>query len=311
MKKSALLEHHLAPHLALVGVQLMFGSAPVVGKIALQSFPSSGIVGFRVFGAAIAFFLLQCLTGKPQLADKNDYWRLALLSLIGVVFNQLFFFLGLSLTTATNTSLLAVTIPIFTVLFSAVFGFDKLNWRKILGIISAACGVAYLIDPARAAFSPATVGGDFVIILNCLFYAAYVAVSKTVVERNGALKSLAWLFLFGSVICLPVGAFALSEVDFSAVSAAAWATLAFLILVPTIGAYYLNAWALARVAPSTVAVYIYLQPLIGFTLAVLFLGESLSVRALVAGLLIFAGVFLVTRRQNREKNEELAHDTLH
>jgi drug/metabolite transporter (DMT)-like permease len=53
---------------------------------------------------------------------------------------------------------------------------------------------------------------------------------------------------------------------------------------------------LARVAPSVVAVYIYLQPLIGFLLAVVFLGEKVNFKIIVAGLLIFAGVFLVTKK---------------
>ena len=72
--------------------------------------------------------------------------------------------------------------------------------------------------------------------------------------------------------------------------------IVYIILVPTVGAYYLNAWALGRVSPSTVAVYIYLQPLIAFSVAPLLLGERLSWRTIVAAVLIFAGVLVVTRR---------------
>jgi hypothetical protein len=43
-------KNNYAPHLALLAVQFMFGTFPVVGKIALQSFPSFGIVAFRVGG---------------------------------------------------------------------------------------------------------------------------------------------------------------------------------------------------------------------------------------------------------------------
>ena len=311
MNDSSFRQSRFAPHIALLAVQILFGCSAVVGKIALQTFPAASIVGFRVAGAGLAFFLLQSLTGSVRLEQKNDYWRLALLSLVGVVFNQFFFFRGLSLTTVTNTSLLAVTIPIFAVIFSLFLGYDKLNARKIAGIVLAALGVIYLVNPARASFSLATVEGDLTIILNCISYAAYVSVSKGIVARNGALKSITWLFLFGGLICVPVGVFALREVDFGLVSIGAWLAIAALILFPTILAYYLNAWALARVAPSTVAVYIYLQPLIGFTTAVLFLDEQFTMRAVVAGLLIFAGVFLVTRKERGEKTEPLEHDTLH
>lgn len=301
----------LAPHFALVGVQLMFGSFPVFGKFALQTFPSVAIVGFRVVGAAAAFYVMQRWSGSLKLEEIGDYWRFAVYSLLGVVCNQLLFVKGLSLTTATNTSLLAVTIPVFATLVSAVFGYDRLTTKKIAGIFLAALGVVYLIDPARASFSSTTTQGDLLIVLNCFFYASYIAVSQQAIKRNGALRSIAWMFLFGSIICAPIGAFSLASVELAAVSWQSWLTVLYLVLLPTIGAYYLNAWALARVAPSIVAVYIYLQPLIGFLLAVFFLGEHFTLKSIFASALIFTGVFLVTRQTGSDKDDSIKHQTLH
>jgi drug/metabolite transporter (DMT)-like permease len=84
----------------------------------------------------------------------------------------------------------------------------------------------------------------------------------------------------------------LSEVSWSA-----WLAVGAIVLFPTILAYYLNTWALARVAPSVVAVYIYLQPLIGTFLAIFLLGEEWKPRIFLAMALIFAGVYLVTRKR--------------
>jgi len=82
--------------------------------------------------------------------------------------------------------------------------------------------------------------------------------------------------------------------------------IAYVVLVPTVGAYYLNAWALMRVSPSTVATYIYLQPLIAFGLAPLVLGEKANARTLVACVLIFAGVGVVTKRGRSQAVKEVA-----
>ena len=86
------------------------------------------------------------------------------------------------------------------------------------------------------------------------------------------------------------------------------------ILLPTVGAYYLNAWALTHVSPGTVASYIYLQPLIAFGFAPLVLGERWNSRTGIATLLIFAGVALVTTpgrsravREISEHPDALAH----
>lgn len=298
-----------ASHVALLIVQLMFGSAPVLGKAALLAFPSHAIVGFRVGGAALAFYIFQRFSGSLRLEKKRHYLHFAAFSLFGVVVNQLLFFKGLSLTTATNTSLLAVTIPVFAIFVSSLIGNDRLTGRKIFGVTLAAAGVVYLIDPRSASFSSQTTQGDILIILNCFSYAAYVAASKKLITLYGALKSIAWLFIFASLINVPVGLYFLSSVELKAVTGTAWLALTAIVIFPTIVAYYLNAWALARVEPSIVAVYIYLQPVIGFVLAVWFLGEPWNWRALGAMPVIFLGVFLVTQGDKALRDERATHLT--
>lgn len=193
-------ERSIAPHIALFAVQVFFGSATVLGKFALLAFPPFALVGFRVGGAALAFYLLQRLRGNMALDSRGDYLRFAVFALIGVALNQLFFFKGLSLTTAVNTSLIAVTIPIFTILISSLTGSDKLSWRKTAGIALAACGVVYLINPSQASFGSQTTQGDILIVLNSLCYAIYMAISKRLISHYGALKSIAWLFVYASLI---------------------------------------------------------------------------------------------------------------
>jgi drug/metabolite transporter (DMT)-like permease len=280
-----------APHIALFAVQLMFGSAPILGKFALTAFPPLAIVGFRVAGAATAFYFLQNLRGSLRLEKPIHYLYFAAFSFFGVIFNQLLFFKGLSLTTATNTSLLAVMIPVFAILVSVLIGNDKLSWQKVLGVILAAGGVIYLIDPTKAGFSSTTTQGDILIILNCLSYGVYVAISKKLITHYGALKSIAWVFLFAGLINVPVGLISLQNVELSQVSFFSWLVLAGIVLFPTILAYYWN---------TVVAVYIYLQPLIGTFLAIFVLGEDWKPRIFPAMALIFTGVFLVTRKRTRE-----------
>ncbi|MGI8670723.1 MAG: DMT family transporter [Aridibacter sp.] len=294
-------ENNYAPHIALFAVQLMFGSAPILGKFALEAFPSFAIVGFRVAGGALAFYILQRFSGSLALEKRSHYAYFALFALFGIVLNQLLFFTGLSLTTATNTSLLAVLIPIFAIVVSSFVGNDVLNWKKITGIIIAGCGVVYLIDPTKAGFSSSTTQGDILVLLNSLSYAIYLAISKKLITKYGSLKSIAWLFLFGAIINVPIGVVSLSTVELSTVSTQAWIALAAVLIFPTILAYYWNTWALARVEPSVVAVYVYMQPLIGTFLAITILGEKWNPRIFVAMGLIFAGVFLVTKKKKRKR----------
>jgi drug/metabolite transporter (DMT)-like permease len=258
--------------------------------------PPVALVGFRIGITALILFTVQLVRGRIRLKEKGDYLQLAILSLFGITFNQLLFVGGLSMTKASNTSLLAVLIPIFALTFGSIAGFEKLGKLKIVGIVLAAAGVIFLIDPRNASFSSKTTIGDMLIILNCLSYGIYVATSKSIVTRNGAFRSIMWVFIFASIICVPLGIYSLSGVDIQAVTPQIWMSVLYIAVIATATPYLLNAWALARVNPSTVAVFVYLQPLIGFLLAVIFLGEAVDFKFLVAAALIFAGVFLVTKK---------------
>lgn len=288
------------PVIALVLVQVFFGSLPVIGKVVLAVLPPISLVGLRVGITALVFFLVQLYRRRLWLQEKGDYVRLAILSLFGVVFNQLLFVGGLSLTKAANTSLLAVTIPIFTLMVGAVVGIEPLRRKTIIGIVIAAAGVILLIDLRTASFSSLTTLGDVMIIANSLSYGIYVATSKNVITRNGAFRSIMWIFIFASVVCVPLGLSSLSTIDVAQVGTEIWLLCIYIAVLATATPYFLNAWALARVEPSTVAVFVYLQPLIGFALAVIFLGERIDFRFIIAALLVFTGVFLTSRRQRSD-----------
>ncbi|HWS54641.1 MAG TPA: DMT family transporter [Pyrinomonadaceae bacterium] len=288
----------LGPHVALVAVQVIFGTWPVVGKIALRALPSTGLVAFRVAGAAAAFFLLGRLTGRLVTPPRRDLARFALYSLLGVVLNQLLFTKGLALSTATNSALLGTAIPVFTLLVGVLLGRERLSARAALGTAAAAAGVVYLIDPLRADLSGDKTLGNLLLVLNALAYGAYLALTQDAFRRYGALTAMTWVFIIGCVVTVPVGGYQLAQTPLGEVGAGVWLAVAYIILVPTVGAYYLNAWALEHAPPSTVAVYIYLQPLIAYAVAPLVLGaeESWNPRTWVATLLIFAGVAIVSLR---------------
>lgn len=294
------------PHGALIAVQLIFGTWPVVGKIALRSLSSTGLVTFRVVGATLAFLLIRRATADVRIKSRGDFARLALYSLLGVVLNQFLYVKGLELSTVINSALISSTIPIFTLLVSVFLGYESSSWRVGIGLFLAACGVVYLINPAEANFSRETSIGNVLLLINSLAYGAYLAISQDMIKRYGALTVITWIFIFGSFVTVPVGGYHLSKLSLSSVPVSAWVAMLYIILVPTVAAYYLNGWALGRVAPSVVAIYIYLQPLIAFVVAPLILGEQLNSRTWLAAGLIFAGLATVTLRSHSRVLEEVS-----
>lgn len=178
MTSNPLKDRSIAPHVALVVVQVMFGTWPIFGKVVLRSMSSTSLVGFRILGSAAILILLQRKVGQLRQLPKRVIAWLVLSSLLGVVVNQLLFVKGLSLTTAINATLLTTTIPVFTLAVSIALGYDRPSVRHFLGIALAAAGVIYLVDPWRANFTAQTTLGNILIICNSFSYGAYIAVSR-------------------------------------------------------------------------------------------------------------------------------------
>lgn len=291
-------ENDLYPHFALAAVQVLFGTLPVIAKMVLKTVPAVALVGLRIAIAAVFLTIVQRYRGSLRLEDRRDYLRLFGWSLLAVTLNQLLFVGGLSQTKASNASLLVVLIPIFAITISAIIGTERLTGAKAAGIALAAAGVIFLIDPRTASFSSETTRGDLMIIANSLSYGIFVAGSKETITRSGALRSTAWIFIFAAIITIPLGTWSIYGAYVGGIEPFTWLLVLHIAILATATPYLLNAWALARVNPSMVAVYVYVQPLIGFIMAFIFLGEKFELKALAAAMLIFAGLFLVTKKNN-------------
>ncbi|HKO96238.1 MAG TPA: DMT family transporter [Pyrinomonadaceae bacterium] len=306
MPRALSTERTITPHLALIAVQILFGTWPIIGKIALKSISSTSLVGIRLIGAALIFALLQRRLAELRKLSKWTLGWLLITSLLGVVINQLIFVKGLTLTTVINATLLSTTIPVFTLVVSIALGYDRASPRHAVGIGLAALGVIYLVDPFQSNFSSDNTLGNLLIVVNSFCYGAYIAVSRDLVRKYGALDLITWIFVLGAILTLPLTAYSWSFENWTDLTPSFWISVAYIITVPTVGAYYLNAWALGRLPPSIVSIYIYLQPLMAFGLAPVILGERLSSRTLVACGLIFAGVGVVTIRSRTKAVEEVS-----
>ena len=281
-------------HVLLFLVQILFASLAIIGKIVLRDFPAASIVLFRVLGAAAVLLLVNLLWTRRWVTDRKDLGRLAVLGLLGVVLNQTLFLIGLGHTTAINATILVTTIPIFTVLYSVLSHREPPSALKFGGIAVAGLGAIYLIGPDRLSLAPDMALGNLLIVVAMFCYSLYLVHSKAMVLRYGPVAVSAYVMMFSALGTLPLGLLGLATVDLAAVRPVTWMWVVYIVVFPTIVAYFLNIWALKRVSPNLVAVYIYLQPLFTALVAPAVLaGERVTTRAAIAGAAIFIGLAIV------------------
>jgi drug/metabolite transporter (DMT)-like permease len=273
-------------HFALLIVQLAFATAPVAVKIALRELSSPALALLRVVAATALFLVLHRLLGGERILSRSDYGRLAWYALFGVVLNQLLYITALTRTTATTAQTLVTAGPALTLLVAILLQRETASGGKWLGIGLAAAGALYLVG---ADFGGAAGVGNLMILLNVLSFSIYLVISRDILARYSPLTVITWVFVFGTIGMTPFGLPAAAR-EVTSISAATWLAVAWIVLVPTVAAYYLNQWALKRVEASVVAVYTYLQPIGTALLAMPLLGERPGLRLIPAAALIFLGV---------------------
>ncbi len=279
----------LPPLLALLAVQVLFGLHPVVSKLAFPAFGPGGVSAARAVGAAVVFWLAARVAGEPPV--PRELWpRLALASLLGVVSNQLLFMYGLALTSATHATLIIATIPVATLAIAILSRREALRWHRAVGIGMALVG-AGLVLAERGTTGPGGLLGDLMVASNAVAYAAYLVLSRDLLQRVSPLSLAAWLFGLGAPVVLAFTGLP----PVAGHPPEAWWALGFVVLGPTIGTYFLNLFALRDVPASVVAVFICLQPLVTGAFAARWLGEAITPTTAGAAILTLAGVVLATR----------------
>jgi drug/metabolite transporter (DMT)-like permease len=281
-------------------VQVAFASQAVEAKVLMlpraaggEGLPAFALAMARMLAGAAFFQGYWVLTRRgppPPRLTARDHAALFGLSLLGITLNQALFLLGLGRTSPFAAALLSATIPVCTAGLSAALGLERLRARTVFGLGVAIAGVLVLtglrtIDRGAA-----------LVALNSLLYASYLVLGRSTIVRLGALRVVTWVFTYGAITFAP---FALPELVAAAPELTTRGTwlLLYILAMPTIVAYLLNAWALGRSTPTLVTVYIYLQPLIAGLLAYVQLGQALSSRMGTAGVLVLVGVTIVATRR--------------
>jgi drug/metabolite transporter (DMT)-like permease len=285
----------LRVHLALVAVALLFSLNYVASKIGMHAFTPLTFGYLRVLGSAIVLNILPVRQRAARLTAA-DWRRVAGYSLLGVVINQSLFLGGLSLTSAHVAAILMTAIPVFALAAAIVLGRERATAAKVGGIALAFAGALLLVAREGLTGASKSLTGDLMLLGNAFAYALYLVLSKRDMSRLGPRRVIARMFAAGAVIMLPLAAWPLLHERWASLPPQAWLALALVIAGPTVGAYVLNAWALAHAESSLVAAYTYLQPVMTAVLAATVLGETIGSIAVVAAAVIFAGVALSARR---------------
>lgn len=288
-------------HIALFAVNFFYGVNYSIAKISLpQYIQPAGYILLRVMASTLLYFaFLAMIWGQSWRIEKSDWWRFILCGLTGVAVNQVLFFEGLARTSPVHAALILTSNPLLVVVAAAFLINEKITFRKLAGIFLGISGAVLLIlFGHEVTIGYGTVKGDLFILLNSMSYAVYLVIVKPLMKKYNPMLVVAWVFFCGMIFTIPVGYGELAQVQWSAMPTHPLLSVIYVILFATFLAYLLNTYALKTMSPAVVSYYIYLQPVVAAIIAYFLEEEKLTILHLVSCLLIFSGVFLVSKIEN-------------
>jgi drug/metabolite transporter (DMT)-like permease len=267
----------------------------VVSKVTLAHIPPFTLLWLRYLVASAVLLLLVARQGQLEPLGRN--WRPFLaIGFVGYFLSVGLQFVGTRLSTAHMGAILTSASPAFIVIFARVMLGEKLTLRKVASVLLASAGVLVVVGwQGNGQESHGALAGNLALIGAALTWALLSVLARRASRDHPPLVittyAILWAILFATPAMvlewryLPVSGLELPLI---------WLAVLYLGVVSTAGAFYLWNKGMQLVEAGTGSLFFFLQPVVGSLLGWLLLGEELSPSFFQGGLLILAGVLLVS-----------------
>jgi len=291
--------------LLLVALIVSWGSSFVIVKMALaQGLTPVSIATFRFLLAgglfAVALLLRRIRrSGDRVFVARGDLPVLAFLALSGVTFFFLAQYTGIKMAGASIAAIFACLLsPIFIAVASVFILKERISRGQVLGLGFAAVGTLTVVlgGSVSVQFNPDFLYGSVVLLVTPVLWAVYTLLGKRTVEKYDPVLVLTYVTVFGGLFLLPFSVADNSIRLALSIGVSSWLAIAYLSVACTLVGYYIWFYAVEKVGATVTSSFLFAEPLVTVLLAAAFVGEKVTVPIGVGGLLIFVGVYLVTRK---------------
>ena len=285
-------------HLACFIAYAIFGFNIIVCKdlASSQLISPLGLFCLRSTGATLLFWTISFFLPKEKV-EKKDFPKIFLASILGFFLTQLTFLMAISDITPMDCSIVASMSPVYTMFIAAMVLKEPITLQKAGGVALSLAGILFLIFNSVGVANVETVTkprGIFLMIANSLCFAMYLGIFKPVISRYSVVTFMKWIFLFSTMLSLPLAGKEIFNVDYVHMPITIIAELSFLIICSTFVSYFLIPLGQKCIRPTLVSMYSYVQPIIAITISICIGMDTLNWQKTLAAITVFTGVVLVS-----------------
>lgn len=299
---------HLFPGVPLVlGSAALFGATPPLSKLLLDSVDPFMLAGLLYLGAGVGLAVYRAFNNAPESEARlrcQDFPWLTLAIALGGAVAPVLLMSGLTLTTAANASLLLNLEGLATMAIAWLVYRENVDRRLLLGALAILVGAVLLSWQGPGVLDL----GALLVAGACLAWGLDNNFTRKISAADPVVIAMLKGLVAGAVnlsIALASGA----SLPTPQVTVAA-AVLGLLGVGVSLVMFIL---ALRHLGTARTGAYYSLAPFIGAVLAITLLAEPLTIRLLVAAVLMGVGLWLhlSERHEHEHSHETLEHEHAH
>ena len=297
---------HLFTHFVAFLTVAVWGSTFVFTKMLLQAgLTPAQIFTFRFI---IAYVLLLAFSMSRQHKWFCNSWKdETLMVALGITGGSLYFLTenaAMLFTTATNTSLIVCSCPLFAMLLVAIVYRHSEHITKVqaLGSIIACIGMAVVVLNGHFVLHLSPLG-DLLAFGACLCWAVYSLLMKKALEEYPTLFITRKVFIYGLITIIPYYILRPQEASIFSSSIlqlfnpSILFNLLFLGIVASLLCYLIWNWVISRLGAVVATNWVYFNPITTILFAWWLLHEQITVWFLLGTILILTGMYLSDRKK--------------
>ena len=286
------------PYLLLILTTLFWAGNFVLGRSMHLVLPPIVMAELRWLLALIIilpFLVPRLIKNKAAILD---HWKILIVfSIFSVAGFNTFIYIGLTMTTASNATILQSMIPIFILILSALWVKEKVSNHQWLGVFTSLVGVLILITKGELSslltlkFSQ----GDLFILFAVFLWATYSILLRWRPTDIDGFTFFGITVIIGSIVLLP---FALVNWHYAQIivwHSQAIYTVIYMAIFPSILAYIFWNKGVADLGAIKAGLFIHLMPIFGVILSITFLNEKIELFHLFGMMLIFSGIYFAIK----------------
>lgn len=286
--------------LSLIIVAIIWALNFSIVKVSLSEMDPYSFNALRFIFATSLLTFVAHKRGYSLKIQKEHFWKLVGIGVIGNVCYQLFFIIGVNYTYAANAAVMLGTIPIWVAILSQFFTDEKLTPLKAIGVLFAFVGVTFIITGSNdpLSFESETFLGNIIILVAALCWATFTILSRKYLRIYSPVQFSAFMSIIGLIGLLIIGLPFLIKLEWGNISMIGYGGIFYSGALSIGLAYIIWNNGVKKIGAVRTAAYQNLVPVLGLVFGLILLGEELFLLQYIGAGLVIIGIVLARLNSN-------------